>query len=169
MRHRKSGRKLKRTASHRKATLIALSTALLKYKKIRTTLAKAKETRKFIEPLITKVKNAVNKEGEKKNVHIRRIIYKYIKDKLALKELFTEIASKVKDRPGGYTRIVKLGQRHGDGAEVAVLELVDFNVGQAPSKPSPKGKEKKEKKEKKEGSKKKVEEKETVKKETESK
>jgi len=169
MRHRKSGRKLKRTASHRKATLIALSTALLKYKKIRTTLAKAKETRKFIEPLITIVKNTVNKEGEKKNVHIRRVIYRYIKDRLALKELFTEIASKVKDRPGGYTRIVKLGQRHGDGAEVAVLELVDFNVGQAPSKSSTKGKEKKEKKGKKEGSKKKVEEKESVKKETESK
>jgi len=172
MRHRKSGRKLKRTASHRKATLIALSTALLKSKKIKTTIAKAKETRTFIEPLITKVKNAVAAEGEKKNIHVRRVIGKYIKDRDAMKELFTEIAPKVANRPGGYTRIVKLGQRFGDGAEVAVLELVDFNTGQATAKSEAKQKDKKEKKEmkaKKEVAKKKAEVKEKAKKEAESK
>ncbi len=172
MRHRKSGRKLKRTASHRKATLIALSTALLKSKKIKTTIAKAKETRTFIEPLITKVKNAVAAEGEKKNIHVRRVIGKYIKDRDAMKELFTEIAPKVANRPGGYTRIVKLGQRFGDGAEVAVLELVDFNTGQATAKSEAKQKDKKEKKEmkaKKEVAKKKAEVKEKAKKEAETK
>jgi large subunit ribosomal protein L17 len=172
MRHRKSGRKLKRTASHRKATLIALSTALLKSKKIKTTIAKAKETRTFIEPLITKVKNAVAAEGEKKNIHVRRVIGKYIKDRDAMKELFTEIAPKVANRPGGYTRIVKLGQRFGDGAEVAVLELVDFNTGQATAKSAAKQKDKKEKKEiktKKEVAKKKAEVKEKAKKEAEAK
>jgi large subunit ribosomal protein L17 len=150
MRHRKSGRKLKRTASHRLATLIALSTALLKSKRIRTTIAKAKETRMFVEPLITKVKNAVAAEGEKKNIHVRRMIGRYIKDRDAIKELFTEIAPKVANRPGGYTRIVKLGQRFGDAAEVAVLELVDFNTGQASAKSTEKQKDKKEKKEAKE-------------------
>lgn len=150
MRHRKSGRKLKRTASHRLATLIALSTALFKSKKIKTTIAKAKETRMFVEPLITKVKNAVAAEGEKKNIHVRRVIGRHIKDRDAMKELFTEIAPKVANRPGGYTRIVKLGQRYGDAAEVAVLELVDFNTGQAPAKSTGKQKEKKEAKERKE-------------------
>ena len=131
MRHGKVGRKLKRTASHRKATLIALSTALLKYKKIRTTVAKARETRMFVEKIITRAKNAVAAETEKKNVHARRQVARMIKDREALKELFTEIASKVLQRPGGYTRVVKLGRRHGDGAEIAVLELVDFNTGKA--------------------------------------
>jgi large subunit ribosomal protein L17 len=149
MRHRKSGRKLKRTASHRLATLTALSTALLKSKKIKTTIAKAKETRMFVEPLITKVKNAIAAEGEKKNIHVRRIVARYIKDRDAVKELFKEIAPKVATRPGGYTRIVKLGQRFGDGAEVAVLELVDFNTGQAPAKSTGKQKDKKEAKAKK--------------------
>ncbi|HZY10412.1 MAG TPA: 50S ribosomal protein L17 [Bacteroidota bacterium] len=134
MRHRKSGRKLKRTASHRKALLIALSTALLRHKKIRTTVAKAKETRMFVEKLITRAKNAVAVEGEKKDVHARRQISKYIKDREVVKELFSEIAPKVSTRAGGYTRIVKLGQRHGDGAEVAVLELVDYNTGKEPVK-----------------------------------
>jgi large subunit ribosomal protein L17 len=150
MRHRKSGRKLKRTASHRKATLSALSTSLIKHKKIKTTLAKAKETRMVVEKIITRAKNAVAAEGEQKNVHARREIARYIKDRDAIKELFTEIATKVATRPGGYTRVVKLGQRHGDAAEVAVLELVDFNTGQAPAKPVAKPKAKKEKKEKKE-------------------
>ncbi|MBI5475816.1 MAG: 50S ribosomal protein L17 [Ignavibacteriales bacterium] len=148
MRHRKSGRKLKRTASHRKATLSALSTSLIKHKKIKTTLAKAKETRMVVEKIITRAKNAVATEGEKKNVHARREIARYIKDRDAIKELFTEIATKVAARPGGYTRVVKLGQRHGDAAEVAVLELVDFNTGKAPEKPAVKPKaKKKEKKE----------------------
>ncbi len=140
MRHRKAGRKLKRTASHRKATLIALSTALLRHKKIQTTVAKAKETRPFVERLITRAKNAVDREtgGKAKDVHARREIARYIKDRLVVQELFGEIASKVASRPGGYTRVVKLGQRHGDGAEVAVLELVDYNTGVEPAKPATK-------------------------------
>jgi len=134
MRHRKAGRKLKRTASHRHAMLNALSTALLRHKKILTTLAKAKETRMVVEHLITRAKNAVAGEGEKKNVHARRYIARFINDREVVKELFSDIASKVSKRPGGYTRVVKLGQRHGDGGQVAVLELVDFNTGQEKSK-----------------------------------
>lgn len=147
MRHRKSGRKLKRTASHRKATLIALSTALLRHKRIRTTVAKAKETRMFVEKLITRAKNAVAGETEQqKNVHARREISRYIKDRAVVTELFGEIAPKVANRAGGYTRVVKLGQRHGDNAEVALLELVDFQVIQEKKKAkADKPKKKKEK------------------------
>ena len=147
MRHRKSGRKLKRSASHRKATLIALSTALLRHKRIRTTVAKAKETRMFVEKLITRAKNAVAAETEQqKNVHARREIARYIKDREVVTELFGEIAPKVANRAGGYTRVVKLGQRHGDNAEVALLELVDFQIVQEKKKPKPeKPKKKKEK------------------------
>jgi len=144
MRHQKAGRKLKRTASHRKATLIALATALLRHKKIRTTVAKAKEARLLAERLITRAKKAVQSEGDKKNVHVRRYVAQYIKDRDVVKELFTEIVPKVLNRTGGYTRVVKLGQRHGDAAEVAILELVDFNTGQEKNTPS----EKKKKKEK---------------------
>ena len=147
MRHRKAGRKLKRTASHRKATLIALATALIKSKKIKTTVAKAKETRMFVEKILTRAKNAVATEGDKKDVHARRIVARFIKDRDVIKELFGEIAQKIAKRPGGYTRVVKLGQRQGDGAEVAILELVDYNTGEAPAKPK-KEKKKKEKKEK---------------------
>ncbi|HTK83086.1 MAG TPA: 50S ribosomal protein L17 [Bacteroidota bacterium] len=147
MRHRKSGRKLKRTASHRKATLIALSTALLRHKRIRTTVAKAKETRMFVEKLITRAKNAVAGETEQqKNVHARREISRYIKDRAVVTELFGEIAPKVANRAGGYTRVVKLGQRHGDNAEVALLELVDFQIVQEKKKAkADKPKKKKEK------------------------
>lgn len=162
MRHRKAGRKLKRTASHRKATLSALSTSLIKHKKIKTTLAKAKETRMIIEKIITRAKNAVATEGEKKNVHARREIARYIKDRAAVKELFTEIAPKVASRPGGYTRVVKLGQRFGDAAEVAVLELVDFNTGQAPAKTTAKAKAKEEKQEKQEKKEKKAKKKKEI-------
>ena len=144
MRHRKAGRKLKRTASHRKATLIALATALIKNKKIKTTVAKAKETRMFVEKILTRAKNAVASEGDKKNVHARRMVSRNIKDREVVTELFGEIAQKIGNRPGGYTRVVKLGQRQGDGAEVAILELVDYNTGEAPAKP----KKKKVKKEK---------------------
>jgi len=142
MRHRKAGRKLKRTASHRKATLIALCTALFRNKKIQTTVAKAKETRLLAEKLLTRAKNAVASEGDKKNVHARRIVARYIKDRAVMKELFGDIAQKIAQRPGGYTRVVKLGRRFGDNAEVAVLELVDYNTGEAPQKPK---KEKKKK------------------------
>jgi large subunit ribosomal protein L17 len=111
-------------------------------------MAKAKETRPFVERLITRAKSAVAREsaGEKVNVHARREVYRFIKDRAVVKELFSEIAPKVAARNGGYTRIVKLGQRFGDGAHVAVLELVDYNTGKEPlKKPAkPKKKEKKE-------------------------
>ena len=113
MRHRKSGRKLGVTASHRKAMLSALCTALIRHKKIKTTLAKAKETRMFVEKIITRAKNAVATEGDKKNVHARREVYRTIRDRAVVTELFGEIAPKVASRPGGYTRVVKLGQRFG--------------------------------------------------------
>jgi large subunit ribosomal protein L17 len=135
MRHQKSGRKLKRTASHRKATLAALSTALIVHKRIKTTIAKAKETRRVAEKLITTAKNAVAHETvEKKNISARREVFSFLRSRAAVTALFTEIAPKVASRPGGYSRIVKLGQRQGDGAEIAVVELVDFNIGQEKSK-----------------------------------
>jgi large subunit ribosomal protein L17 len=134
MRHRKSGRKLKRTASHRKATLAALCTALLRHKKIRTTTAKAKETRMVAEKVLTRAKNAVGAGTLQTTIHARRQIARMIKDRDVVKELFSEIAPKIASRPGGYTRVVKLGRRFGDGAEVAILELVDYNTGEAPQK-----------------------------------
>ncbi|MGH9426888.1 MAG: 50S ribosomal protein L17 [Terriglobia bacterium] len=132
MRHNRSGRKLKRTHSHRRATLAALSISLIQHKKIRTTVAKAKEARMFVEKLITRAKNAVAKEsGEKmKNVHARREVFAFLRDRGAVSILFDEIAGKVASRPGGYTRVVKLGRRPGDGAELAVIELVDYSTGQ---------------------------------------
>lgn len=130
MRHRKSGRKLKRTASHRSALLRALSTSLLRHKRITTTVAKAKETRMFVEKIITRAKNAMaQKDAPALGIHARREVGRMIKDRAVIGELFSTIVEKVGTRPGGYTRIVKLGQRQGDGAEVAVLELVDFNTG----------------------------------------
>ncbi len=130
MRHRKSGRKLKRTASHRRATLAALSTSLLRHKRIMTTIAKAKETRMVVEKIITRAKNARQADAPAVGVHARREVGRLIKDRDVIKELFTTIVDKVAARPGGYTRIVKLGQRQGDAAEMAVIELVDFNSGQ---------------------------------------
>jgi large subunit ribosomal protein L17 len=138
MRHRKSGRKLKRTASHRRATLAALSTALLRHKKITTTVARAKETRMVVEKLITRAKNAVKKtDAPAAGVHARREVGRLIRDREVIGELFGPIAERVADRPGGYTRIVKLGQRYGDGAELAVIELVDFNTGQEKAEKKP--------------------------------
>jgi large subunit ribosomal protein L17 len=119
MRHRVKGRKLKRTSEHRLATLRNLATSLLKHKKIKTTLAKAKELRVFVEPIITKAKVD--------SVANRRYVAADIKDKEVVKELFTAIIPKIGDRPGGYTRIIKLGQRKGDGAELAYIELVDYS------------------------------------------
>ena len=135
MRHLKSGRKLKRTASHRKATLSALSVALITHKKIRTTVAKAKETSMVVEKLITRAKNAVAREttGNQKDIHARRESYSFLRDWKAVTSLYDDIATKVATRPGGYTRVVKLGQRQGDGAELAVIELVDYNLAQEPS------------------------------------
>jgi large subunit ribosomal protein L17 len=132
MRHNKVGRRLSRTASHRKATLSALCTALILHKKIRTTLAKARETRRIFEPIVTRARNSFLKEngGAAVDVHSRREVAKFIQDKDAVKVLFTEIAEKVGKRPGGYTRVMKLGQRLGDGAEMAIIELVDYNMAQ---------------------------------------
>jgi len=148
MRHRKAGRKLKRTASHRRATLAALSTALLRHKRITTTIAKARETRMVVEKLITRAKNAAaRKDAPAAGVHDRREVGRLIKDREVITELFGPIAEKVATRPGGYTRIVKLGQRMGDAAEMAVIELVDFNTGKEPAgKAAPEKKEKKQKK-----------------------
>ena len=136
MRHRNSGRKLGRTHSHRKATLSALSVSLIQHKKIRTTLAKAKEARMVVEKLVTRAKRAVAREGEgtAKDVHARREVFAFLRDRQAVSTLFNDIAPKVATRPGGYTRVVKLGQRLGDGAQVALIEFVDYNLGQA--KPS---------------------------------
>lgn len=119
MRHGQKGYKLGRTHAHRKATLAALSTALIKHKRIRTTLTKAKALRSYVEPLITRSKDDTT--------HNRRQVFRYLQDKYAVTELFSEVSDKVGDRNGGYTRIVKLGQRGGDGAEMAIIELVDFN------------------------------------------
>lgn len=119
MRHRVKGRKLKRTASHRNATLRSLATSVLKHKRIKTTLAKAKEARTFVEKLITKAK--------RNDLHSKRLIMSEIKDKEVVKELFAEIVPKIGDRPGGYTRVIKLGARVGDAAQMAILELVDYN------------------------------------------
>jgi len=119
MRHRVKGRKLGRTASHRKATLIALATALLKHKRIKTTLAKAKETRGIVEKLITKAR--------KGDLHSQKQVMNVIKDKEVVKELFAEIIPKVGERPGGYTRVIKLGNRLGDAASMAIIELVDYS------------------------------------------
>lgn len=142
MRHRKSGRKLKRTASHKKALLISLATALLKNKRITTTLAKAKEARPYVEKLITRAKNAIANQStdSSKNVHARREISRFIKDRDVVTELFTDIAPKVATRPGGYTRIVKLGHRLGDAAQMGLLELVDYGLGKETTKPTEKTK-----------------------------
>lgn len=119
MRHRVKGRKLNRTASHREALMRALATSLLKHKRIKTTVAKAKEARSFTERLITKAR--------KGDLHSKRQVMNLIKDKEVVKELFSEIVPKIGDRAGGYTRVVKLGNRIGDAAPMAVIELVDYN------------------------------------------
>lgn len=119
MRHLVKGKKLGRTASHRKATLQSLSAALVKERRIVTTLAKAKALRPFVEPVITRAKEDTS--------HNRRKVFTKLNDKKATSLLFDEVAVKAKNRPGGYTRIVKIGTRQGDGAEMAVVELVDYN------------------------------------------
>ncbi len=124
MRHGNKGNNLSRTASHRRALLMNLGCQLITYKRITTTLAKAKALRTYIEPLITKTKNTSSKEAI---MHNHRIVFSYLNDKAAVKELFTVVAPKIAARPGGYTRIIKLGARTGDNAEIAMIELVDFN------------------------------------------
>lgn len=124
MRHGNKNNNLSRTASHRKALLMNLGCQLITHKRITTTLAKAKALRTYIEPLLTKTKNTSSKEAI---MHNHRIVFSYLNDKDAVKELFTVVAPKIAARPGGYTRIIKLGARIGDNAEIAMIELVDFN------------------------------------------
>lgn len=119
MRHLNKFNHLGRTSSHRKAMLANMASSLIKYKRIKTTVAKAKALRTYIEPLITKAK--------KDTTHSRRTVFSYLKDKYAVTNLFREVAEKVAERPGGYTRILKMGNRSGDNAEMAYIELVDFN------------------------------------------
>lgn len=119
MRHGKKFNHLGRTDSHRKAMLANMGSSLIKHKRITTTLAKAKALRTYIEPLITKSKNDTT--------HSRRTVFAYLKDKDAVTVLFREISEKVANRPGGYTRIIKLENRLGDNAEMAFIELVDYN------------------------------------------
>ncbi len=119
MRHGDKGNNLSRTASHRKALLSNLACQLFEHKKIVTTLAKAKALRPYVEPLITKAKD--------NTTHQRRLVFSHLQDKEAVKELFDVISAKIASRPGGYTRVVKLGKRVGDNAELAMIELVDYN------------------------------------------
>lgn len=119
MRHGVKLNKLSRTAAHRKSLLSNLACELISHKRITTTLAKAKSLRVYVEPLLTRAKED--------NTHNRRIVFSYLQDKEAIKELFGAISEKIASRPGGYTRIIKLGKRMGDNAETALIELVDFN------------------------------------------
>lgn len=119
MRHGDKINNLSRTASHRRALLSNLASQLIAHKRITTTLAKAKALRTYVEPLITKAKE--------NSTHQRRIVFSYLQDKEAIKELFDVVRLKIETRPGGYTRIIKLGARHGDNAELAMIELVDYN------------------------------------------
>jgi len=119
MRHGDKIKNLSRTKSHRDALLSNLACQLIEHKKIVTTLAKAKALRVYVEPLITK--------GKENTTHQRRVVFSYLQDKEAIKELFGPVAEKVGGRPGGYTRIIKLGTRPGDNAEQGLIELVDFN------------------------------------------
>ena len=119
MRHGKKFNHLGRTASHRKAMLSNMAASLITHKRINTTLAKAKELKKYVEPLVTRSKTD--------STHNRRMVFSYLQNKDAVTELFREVSVKVGDRPGGYTRIIKTGNRLGDNAEMAMIELVDFN------------------------------------------
>lgn len=132
MRHRKSFNHLGRTSSSRKAMLSNMATSLILHKRITTTVAKAKALRSYVEPLITKSKEDTT--------HSRRVVFSYLQDKFAVTELFREISSKVADRPGGYTRIIKLENRLGDNAEMAMIELVDYNELMLKEKASKKAK-----------------------------
>lgn len=125
MRHNKKFNHLGRTASHRNAMLANMASSLIlsEHKRITTTLAKAKALKKFVEPLITRAKNDTTTS--------RRVVFRYLQNKYAVKELFGAVAEKVGNRPGGYTRIIKLGTRQGDAAEIAFIELVDFDENMA--------------------------------------
>ena len=119
MRHNKAINHLGRQSGHRKALLANMASSLIMHKRITTTVAKAKALRSYVEPLITKSKEDTT--------HSRRVVFSYLKDKNAVTELFRNIAPKIADRPGGYTRVLHIGFRQGDAAEMALIELVDFN------------------------------------------
>lgn len=119
MRHNKGFNHLGRKAGHRRLMLANMASSLVLHKRITTTVAKARELKKYVEPLITKSKTD--------NTHSRRVVFSYLQDKVAVTELFNVVAAKVGERPGGYTRIIKLGFRLGDAAETVMIELVDFN------------------------------------------
>lgn len=120
MRHGNTVNKLGRDVQHRQALMMNLANSLILHKRIDTTLAKAKQLRKYVEPLITK--------GKTNSTHSRRVVFSYLQNKEAVKELFGDVANKISTRPGGYTRIIKLGFRQGDNAEMAMIELVDYNT-----------------------------------------
>lgn len=130
MRHGNKINHLGRTASHRKAMLSNMATSLITHKRINTTVAKAKALQRYIEPLITKSKTD--------DTNNRRVVFSYLQDKEAVAELFREVAPKIATRPGGYTRIIKTGFRHGDSADMAMIELVDFNELYTSAKPEKK-------------------------------
>ncbi len=119
MRHSRKVNHLGRTGSHRKAMLSNMAASLILHKRIKTTTAKAKALRTYIEPLLTKSKED--------STHSRRVVFDYLQNKIAVSELFREISPKIADRPGGYTRILKIGNRLGDSAEMSIIELVDYN------------------------------------------
>lgn len=123
MRHNKKFNHLSRTASHRKTMLANMAISLIMHKRITTTLAKAKALKMYVEPLITRSKTDTTTS--------RRVVFRYLQNKYAVTELFKEIATKVADRPGGYTRIIKLGTRQGDAADVCFIELVDYDENMA--------------------------------------
>ena len=123
MRHNKKFNHLSRTASHRSAMLANMAISLIEHKRITTTVAKAKALKKYVEPLITKAKED--------STNSRRVVFSYLQNKEAIKELFSAVSEKVGDRPGGYTRIIKLGTRQGDAAQVCFIELVDFDEAMA--------------------------------------
>lgn len=126
MRHGKKFNHLGRKSAHRKAMLANMACSLIEHKRINTTVAKAKALKQFVEPIITKSK-AENNQSTEKGTHNRRVAFSKLRNKYAVTELFGPVAEKVGDRPGGYTRIIKLGNRLGDNADMALIELVDFN------------------------------------------
>ena len=127
MRHNKAINHLGRKSGHRKAMLANMATSLILHKRIQTTVAKAKALKMYVEPLITKSKEDTT--------HSRRMVFSYLKNKEAVTELFRTVAPKIADRPGGYTRVLKTGFRQGDGADMALIELVDFNEAALASAP----------------------------------
>ena len=137
MRHGKKINHLGRKKAHRTAMLANMACSLIEHKRINTTVAKAKALKQFVEPLITKSK-AENNLSAEKGTHNRRVVFKNLRDKFAVTELFSVVSEKVADRPGGYTRIIKLGTRLGDNADMAMIELVDFNEIYNAGKPAKK-------------------------------